>query len=73
MDMCPDLSKKDIWVAATLHPDLIVENLGEGLSALAWFIPSRTPPGATCVPRLPDRAALPSRHRWTCTPSVFRR
>ena len=47
--------------------------MGEGLLALSLFIPSRRPPGATCVPRPPDRAALPSPRQWTCTPSEFRR
>src|SRR5882724_1479937 len=45
----------------------------EGVSALSGSIPSRTQPGATCAPRPPDRAALPSRRRWTCTPSEFHR
>src|SRR5713101_9250884 len=54
---------QDMWVAATLHPDL-----KRGPCSPLLFSPSRTRPGATCVLRLPDRAALPSRRRWTCKP-----
>ena len=45
----------------------------EGPFSPLLLIPSRRPPGATCVPRPPDRAALPSPRQWTCTPSEFRR
>src|SRR5207244_1981116 len=47
-----------MWVAATLHPDC-----WRGPVSPPLFIPSRRRPGATCAPRPPDRAALPSRHR----------
>src|SRR5258706_15654172 len=59
---------QDMWVAATLHPDQ-----GRGPFCPLRSIPSRRPPGATCVPRPPDRAALPLLRRWTCTPSEFHR
>ena len=59
---------QDMWVAATLHPDL-----KRGLCSPLLSTLSRRPPGAMCAPRVPDRAALPSLHQWTCTPSVFRR
>ena len=45
----------------------------EGLFSPLPVSPSRRPPGAACVPRPPDRSALPSLRQWTCTPSVFRR
>src|SRR5580693_3877732 len=54
---------QDMWVAATLHPDL----KREPFSPLRFTL-SRRPPGATCAPRLPDRVALPSPRRSTCTP-----
>ena len=57
---------QDMWVAATLHPDM-----KRGLRSPLLSTLSRRPPGATCEPRLPNRAALPSPRRWTCTPSCF--
>src|ERR1700722_3682686 len=41
---------QDMWVAATLHPDL-----KRGPCSPLLFSPSRIPPGATCEPRPPDR------------------
>src|SRR6202035_5317512 len=41
---------QDMWVAATLHPEL-----KRGPCSPLLFSPSRRPPGATCVPRPPDR------------------
>src|SRR6266851_5051206 len=49
---------QDMWVAATLHPDR-----GKGLFSPPPFTLSRKRPGATCAPRPPDHAALPSPRR----------